>query len=104
MDKILADIKRGWAYWRTRRRSYLVALLGSTVVPFGILYSGLWATVVVSIAWLVYRDYLQKKRIDDLKSELEKHEDACVLFRRDMYKRVGKVENEVTRIDERTKP
>ena len=60
-----------------------------------------WLTLG-AIAWLVYRDYLQKKHIDELKDDLDKHEDACVLFRRDMYRRVGQLETDFAVLNERT--
>ena len=47
-------IGRGWSYWRYNRRSYLLALFGSIVVPFGIFYSGIVATVVVALGWVVF--------------------------------------------------
>ena len=48
-----------------------------------------------AIAWLIYKTR-------NLTTDLGKHEDACVLFRRDMYKRVGKAENEIAVLKERT--
>ena len=37
-----------------------------------------------------------------LRADLDKHEDACILFRKSMYSRVGKLETETARLDERT--
>lgn len=60
-----------------------------------------WVTLG-ALAWLGYRDYLQKKRIDAIARDLEKHEDKCIEFRRDMYKRVGSLESQAAALHERT--
>lgn len=60
-----------------------------------------WVTVG-GLLWLAYRDYLQKRRIDEIKQDLEKHEDKCIEFRRDMYKRVGSLETQAAALNERT--
>ena len=52
-----------------------------------------WITLG-AIAWLVYRDYLQKARIDAIKADLDKHEDMCVEFRRSAYARLGALERD----------
>lgn len=53
-----------------------------------------WVTVG-GLAWLVY-----KVRVLD--ADLTKHEDMCVDFRKGMYERVGKLENQVGILNERT--
>ena len=62
-----------------------------------------WLTLG-GLAYLAYRDFLQKKRIDEIKEDLTKHEDHCIAFRKEMYNRVGAVENQVGILNERTAP
>ena len=52
--RIRNALRDGWTHWRTKRRSYLLALFGSCVVPFGIVYSGVVATIIVTIGWIAF--------------------------------------------------
>ena len=51
---VMGVVSAGWKHWRHGRRSYLLALFGSCVVPFGIIYSGVLATVAVFVGWIAF--------------------------------------------------
>ena len=53
-----------------------------------------WLTVG-GLAWLIYR-------IRKVETDLAKHEDLCVNFRKGFYERIGRVESELAVVKDRS--